>query len=360
MRLPDDLARHIQSLPSPGPAGPKETRTTWAPVDLSEILAGTYTQPTPTMLERTDGRALLYPGRIHALNAEPEAGKSWLALKAADERLMCGDTVLYVDFEDSAPSIVSRLRSLGASTDTIAAGFIYLRPDESLTAEAEADFESALARNPSLVVFDGLTEAYVQLGLNPEFNPDVAKWMALLPRRALRRCPEAAVLLVDHVVKNIETRGRWAIGGQHKLAGVDVAFSVAVVEPFGRGQTGTAHIKIEKDRPGGIREFASSGDFVAHVVATSSPTGDMGIRLEPPQAQTGPIRPKALMQRVSIVVEKTPGLSKKGLRSAVSAKGEDVDYALELLLLNGYIEFDVGARGAHLHRSTKPYREKDD
>src|ERR1035438_2568195 len=282
MRLPADLAQHIQSLPSPGLPSPKEPRTTWAPVDLSEILAGTYTQPTPTMLERTDGRALLYPGRIHALNAEPEAGKSWLALKAADERLLCGDTVLYIDFEDSAPSIISRLRALGASTGTIAKCFIYLRPDESLTAEAEADFERALARKPSLVVFDGLTEAYGRLGLNPEFNPDVAKWMALLPRRVQSRCPEAAVLLLDHVVKNTETRGRWAIGAQHKLAGVDVAFSVAVVEPFGRGQTGTAHIKVEKDRPGGIREFASSESFVAHVVATSSATGDMGIRLEPP------------------------------------------------------------------------------
>jgi AAA domain len=159
----------IRLLPTPAPAG-GDVGTMWAPVDLQAILAGTYTQPAPTRLERTDGRCLLYPGRVHALNAEPEAGKTWLALKACDERLLNHETVLYIDFEDSAPSIVSRLRSLGADPDTIAEHFIYLRPDEGLSADARADFERVLDRMPALVVIDGLTEAYVRLGLNPESN----------------------------------------------------------------------------------------------------------------------------------------------------------------------------------------------
>jgi hypothetical protein len=47
----------------------------------------------------------------------------------------------------------------------------------------------------------------------------VASWLELLPRWAARL--GAAVLVLDHVVKNVETRGRWATGSQHKLAGLD-------------------------------------------------------------------------------------------------------------------------------------------
>jgi len=40
----------------------------------------------------------------------------------------------------------------------------------------------------------------------------------------------AALVEVDHVAKNRETRGRFAIGGQQKLAGVAVAYGVEVID----------------------------------------------------------------------------------------------------------------------------------
>ena len=39
----------------------------------------------------------------------------------------------------------------------------------------------------------------------------------------------AAVVLIDHVAKDKEKRGRYAIGAQHKLAGVAVAYGIEVL-----------------------------------------------------------------------------------------------------------------------------------
>ncbi len=64
--------------------------STWEPANVAAILAGGLRRLEPRMLKREDGAALLYPGKIHAFNAAPEEGKSWLALAACRERLRLG------------------------------------------------------------------------------------------------------------------------------------------------------------------------------------------------------------------------------------------------------------------------------
>jgi hypothetical protein len=96
--------------------------SSWAPVPLADILSGDYIAPEPSILARTDARFLIYPGRIHAINAEPEALKSWLALQACAERLSAGECVLYIDFEENAPAIVHRLLLLGVEPNAIREG----------------------------------------------------------------------------------------------------------------------------------------------------------------------------------------------------------------------------------------------
>ena len=60
------------------------------------------------------------------------------------------------------------------------------------------------------------------------------------------------MLLVDHVTKSKDDRGRYAIGAQAKLAGIDgAAYSVKMVSPFGRGRTGRA-----RRSPAGVRDRA--------------------------------------------------------------------------------------------------------
>src|SRR5689334_11769285 len=89
------------------------TASSWTPVDLEPILNGEHEPEEPDLLRRTDGVALLYRGRLHAVFAEPEAGKGWLALTASKERLEAGGTVLYIDYEDTALNVIVRLRDLG-------------------------------------------------------------------------------------------------------------------------------------------------------------------------------------------------------------------------------------------------------
>src|SRR5690348_7716898 len=87
----------------------RETPTTWAPVDLGPVFAGEHAEAAPSMLGRTDGHCLIYPGRLHAIQGEPESLKGWLAVEACAELIAVGQTALYVDFEDTAASIVGRL-----------------------------------------------------------------------------------------------------------------------------------------------------------------------------------------------------------------------------------------------------------
>jgi hypothetical protein len=208
------------------------------------------------MLLRSDGRALFYPGKVHALQGEPESGKTWVALHLAAERLGRGETVLYIDFEDTAASVVGRLQALGVDPDAIRARFRYLRPEEPLSEQGKRDLDAA-ADGASLAVIDGITEAMTLHGWDLRDNTDIAKWLALLPRRLARN--GTAVAEIDHVVKDKDGRGRWALGGQHKLAGVDCAYGVHVIAPLGRGREGRLKITVEKDRAGHVRGFATEG-----------------------------------------------------------------------------------------------------
>lgn len=331
--------------------------STWSPVPLEPVLEGAVLEPRPSILRRIDGECLLYEGRLHALQAEPEALKSWLALAACAEVMRDGEIVVYVDFEDYAPSIVQRLRDLGLSTETIAHGFIYIRPDEALTPETMRDLDAALAANPALAVIDGVTEAYTHQGLNPLDNSDVATWLNLLPRKAAQT--GAAVLMLDHVAKDKEQRGRYALGAQHKLAGVHVAYSLRVLKPFSRQHDGLVSIKVEKDRPGHVRAFAEDG-IVAILHATTTTDDLVKLKLEPPTERAeSSFRPTIFMERISNALEDNPGLSKRGIRLAVRGKHEAKDLALELLIAEGYVEARHDSQATR-HYSVKPYRKTDD
>lgn len=339
----------VHALPAP-------EATTWAPISLNDILAGDYQPPVPTMLARTDGRCLLYPERSHSISAEPEALKTWLALGASAEQLTAGNPVLYIDFEGSAAEIIGRLRALGINPEIIGQLFIYVRPDEPLADRALADLDLALERKPLLTVIDGVTEAFNVQGLSPLDNSDVATWLEVLPRRIMRA--GSSPLALDHVVKDREQRGRYAIGAQHKLAGVDVAYSMHVVEPFGRGHDGVVTIKVQKDRPGGIREFAQDG-VVATLRATSHDDGRVSLSLEPPERRAGDFRPTHVMQKLSEAVEAEAGLSTRDLRASVTGKNDVKDLALRLLIAEGYI--DARKDGSAIrHYSLKSYRENQD
>jgi hypothetical protein len=58
------------------------------------------------------------------------------------------------------------------------------------------------------------------------------------------------VIVLDHLTKDKESRGRFAIGSERKVGGADVHLGFETTLPLARGKSGKARIVTHKDRPG--------------------------------------------------------------------------------------------------------------
>lgn len=331
----------------------------WKPVDLTDVLNGSAGSAPPAMLHCIDGPSLLYDGKDHSAYGEPESGKSWLGAYATAERIRRNEHSVYLDFEDDAPAYVARMRALGIDDEQLVAFAHYVRPEEPLTDASWVELEQAL-RSAPLAVIDGFNLALSLHGLDSTSNADVARFSQLFVR-GLHRYGELATLTIDHVTKDKESRGRYAIGAQQKLGGVDVAFSLHVLQQFGRGRDGVVAIKLRKDRPGHLRVHQDADHVIARMHVDSTPSGGVRIELRAIETEgsSGPWRPTVLMERISRAVETNPGLTKRALREAVSGQSRAKDLALELLVAEGFVDVDAGP-GGHRHRSQRPFRDGSD
>lgn len=331
-----------------------EPQSSWMPVDLAAVADGSAATEPPNMLARTDGELLLYPRKRHLLAGEPESGKGWIVMLAGADQIQAGRRVLYLDFEDSPETALERLQALGVSLPDILEHFVYVRPDSPLDIDL-----GELGRDAVLAVVDGMTECMNLLGLNPYDNPDVASFFATITRPLTE--VGAAVLILDHVVKDRDNRGRWAIGAQHKMAGSDVCFSLETIRPFGRGLTGgLSRLTLTKDRPGFLRQHAVGRTRLGDVHMDSD--GDsVQVRIDPAQeAGESGFRPTVLMERVSRFLElQNEPCSQATIRSTVSGQDAGKIRALAVLVSEGYVAVEAGPRNALLHRSIRAFREEE-
>lgn len=342
----------------PGPTAKQDH--SWSPVNLTQVLAGDYLDPPPTILTRTDGVPLIYDGAVHTISGESESGKTWLTLHAATQLLSTGDKVLFLDFEDRADRVIARMLALGAKPDQINAGFTYVRPDRPLDDTGRAQLAPHLT-GVRLVVVDGVTEAMTMHGYDLNSNADSALFQALIPRWIADHGP--AVVLIDHVVKNKDDQGRFALGAQHKLAGIDgAAYVVKMLQAFGRGKRGIARVDVAKDRPGHVREHTIGRSVIAEFSLDASVDGIVLIAdLTPPGLPktdgTQGFEPTHVMERISRYVETNPGVSKGTIEGFVGGKATITRMALELLVTRNYIRWEQQAKGKIAHFSVIPFRD---
>ena len=340
--------------PAEEKADPVAPASSWSPVDLAPVLDGTAPTVRPSVLERSDGVGLLYRGKRHLLYGEPESGKGWIAVRASAGRIAVGETALYFDFEDSEVTAVERLRAVGVPERDILERFVYVRPDGPLDVDP-----TSIAPAATFATIDGVTEAMQMLGLNPYDNADVAAFYARLPRPLADA--GAAVLLIDHVVKDRDARGRWAIGAQHKMAGSDVCFSLEAIRPFGRGLTGgLSRLTLTKDRPGFLRQHAVGRSRLGDLHLDSDGEA-VSVRIEPAEdtAETE-FRFTVYMERVSRYLETHGEQSKNAIESDVRGKAGYIRAALVTLEAEGFVSQRDGPRNSVLYLSTKPYREVEE
>ncbi|MFW6776258.1 AAA family ATPase [Nocardioides sp. CPCC 205120] len=325
---------------------PDETpfRRSWRPVDLGDVLDGSWTVPQPTVGRRADGVGLFYPGKTHTVASESEGGKTWFALSAVQDELIAGRHVVYLDFEDDAGPLVGRLLTLGTGREVIREQFHYVRPEGPMGSGTHADDLRALLGDvrPSLAVLDGVTEAMTLHGLNPLDNADAAKFGRMLPRKLAET--GAACVSLDHVTKTAENRGRYSIGAVHKLNALDgAAYVLENRTAFGVGITGKSSVKIAKDRPGQLRKHALTAAAGLHwfgdLVLTSHNEDFAEVEVVvPEQKEAGDFRPTHLMGSICEALAKAgKPLSGAQIEALVKGKAATIRQARALLEVEGYI-----------------------
>lgn len=344
-----------------GPATPEPEPRTWRPVDLGPVLDGTYEPTMPTVGQRADGVGLFYPGRAHTASGESESLKTWFALTACRTELDRGNAVVYLDFEDDEAGVVGRLLAVGAHREAVRERFAYIRPEGPMRPVDRADLHQALGDlRPTLSVLDGVTEALSLHGLELKDNGEVAKF----GRTLIRPITEsgAAHVSLDHVTKDAEGRGRYAIGAQHKLAGLNgAAYTLENREAFSIGRTGRSTILITKDRPGQLRRHAvrSAGGrhWFADLVGVSHAEDFVEMSIEAAAERTEEFRPTVLMRRVSEALQKAgrPLSTQEVLDRVNGKRAADVRAALAILIDEGNVSLADGPRGARLHSFVKAF-----
>lgn len=335
--------------------GKAEDANSLTPIDLTDAVNGTGVDP-PTLMRRTDGLCLLYSGRVHWFQGESEACKSWALQVVVANVLKAGVDALYLDYEDDERGVVNRLKALGVDGELILHHLVYVRPDEPFTDHAR--LAPLLDRPYGVCGLDGVTEAMTTEGLSYLDNTDIAAWMRLVPKY-LAHETGAPVVCLDHLTKNRDTQGRYAIGGQHKLAGVTgAAYKFELIRPLARATDepveGVVSITVEKDRPGFVRGRALGGR-VATLTLVSTADGAVMPRLDPPNAEAE--IDWQLGWKILKFIATYEAASTTRIINAVEGQSKRIQDTLSYLVSEGYAS--LGRKGpAHLHTITDKGREQ--
>lgn len=330
--------------------------------DVPALVSGELPTVEPDFLQRSDGMALFYAGEINGVHGEPGGGKSFIACEAVRQVLTMGGSGIYLDYEDSARGIIGRLLALGCTPAEISERFSYVRPQGPFGAAERVELEARLAAlNPDIVVIDGVTESVARQGLSENDAVEYSTWAQLLPRWLAST--GAAVVLIDHVAKDQEGRGRWQRGSGAKLAVITGAeYEIRVASPFSRKRAGRLRLILSKDRHGTVGEQNSA---VADVTISPAADGEvMRISVDVPktgQSPADPWKPTRLMEKVSEELERAANpLTATAVKSIVhSEKPKLVTEAIGRLIAEGYVtEVKVGR--SKILRLDRPYHADGD
>jgi hypothetical protein len=214
-----------------------------------------------------------------------------------------------------------------------------------------------LAAGVTLVIIDAAAGAYDASGLDDNKRADAQKfartWVDALWKRGI------TVVLLDHVTKNSETRGKFAIGSERKLGSVDVHLGLHAVKQLHRGADGLIRVTTHKDR-GGHLERPTAAELDLHsdpethrITWTFRPAAATA---ESPDATW---KPTALMEKVSRYLElQSDAVSRSQISRDVTGKREYVLSAIDHLIADGHAAETDGPRKARLVVSLTSYRDQ--
>lgn len=327
--------------------------------NIAELMAGgELEREPPTMLARADGKCLVYPGKLHSIYGEPGHGKTWVSLHLVRERLNVGESVIYFDYDedDGGRSIALRLTELGMQPAEVA-NLHYFNPQGiGRDGEQWAKLRKIIRRHkPTLVVVDTMAPALVELGLNEKDNAEVGAWYRHARWLLSGVTPRPALVIVDHVVKSGEGRGRWARGAGDKLGRLHAAYAVESTTAFSRERPGQINLIIAKDRGGEVgreSESAATVRFNPH-----GANGHLEIIVDVPSAASLADLSQAhenvvseAKRRLMHMIESEPAnrtWAARDLKRGANLKASVVDDALEELVEAGILRTENQGRALH-------------
>lgn len=288
---PGVWASQVAEEPTPAPPAevvqlrPETTPPPW--VDIAAILAGTEVKKAPTKCTRRDGKPTIYSAAVNQIFGPSEGGKTWVVTLAGAQELLAGGRTLWIDLDyNGATTIVERLQLLGVPDEVLADPdkFRFYEPEDSAAVVAIVD--SCANWAPEIAVVDSMGELLPLFGVNSNDSDQYAG----VHRRVLGALAMhgAAVLVIDHTAKGVESRAQGAGGTVRKRAALDgVAIRVSVKESFTPGLGGASFLSVNKDRPGKVRELcqrpASGGEpYLGMFAMSTMPDGSTYARIEPP------------------------------------------------------------------------------
>lgn len=352
---------------------PEVDDDSWQSIDLSGL--EDEEEEPPTLMPRSDGAiCLLYRGLIHSIHGESESGKSWIAQAEAVRLIKLGEHVLFLDFENDAKQVRFRFLALGATKEELK--LIDYRNPDAKPKYGGKWWQHMFSGKFALIVLDGVTDALGIFSMGTKDNDEISTFLRKFPR-ALARRTNAAVVMIDHVTKDKDSRGRWALGGQAKMAGLDgAAYVVEIKDEMGRGKVGVLTVKVGKDKPGFVRGATAHGamdknrlsDIATFVLDSTGPV--ITARLDPPGGDlfgdTEEFDPSLELKILGVLVVAQGGYPSqmkliKALGDAPGARRADVLETIGTLELNGDIAVgEPDGRGARLHTITAQGRNRLD
>ena len=227
-------------------------------VNVAAIIDGA-SAPDPDVFPITGDSYLFYSGEFNLIFGDTESGKTWLCLAAVASVLDEGGKAAIIDLDhNGAPSIISRLQAFGIADSVLIdqSRFRLAEPVHDL--ELKELVTDLLVFKADVVTIDSLGEVLPLFRANSNNADDftVVHTNVIKPLAM----NGAAVLVIDHLAKNQDSRSQGPTGTMAKSRAVGgLSVRVTAERPFKPGEGGTAKLELFKDRHGGVRkQFPSS------------------------------------------------------------------------------------------------------
>jgi hypothetical protein len=298
---------------------------------------------------------LLYQGKRHVASGPQESAKTLICYSLLLVALRADQPVAIVDFEMGPVATRRMLTDLGATTDELEQ-VAYTEPEGP---PSQTDINYHLARDTRYVLIDASAGAFDSSGLDDNSRKDAEKfarqWIQPLFSRGI------ATIVLDHVTKNSETRGKYAIGSERKTGGADVHLGFDALKTLTRGGNGLVKVTAHKDRGA----YMARPTVAMIELASDEETHAVTVTIRPPdptENTQGEFRHTIYMEKVSKALEANDGqpMSKNALEEVPKiGKRDYVRAAIEELAADDYITIETGARGAKLITLVRPFRKDE-